>query len=236
MLRVSTMGEMAAALAHEINQPLGAIVNYANGIGVRLRDGGLAMDDLREAVTHIAAEGLRAGEIIRRARDFVRQSDANREPSDVNRLVREATHLIEPDARRFVIPIHLALEPELPLVDIDRIQVEQVILNLLRNGLEAMPDADAGGHELIVRTSGQTADTIEVSVRDTGVGVTPATCERIFDAFFTTKPGGLGLGLSISRSIIEAHGGRLWATGNPDRGMTFGFTLPVRQGGEIRAA
>jgi signal transduction histidine kinase len=227
MLRVSTMGEMAAALAHEINQPLGAIVNYANGIGVRLRDGGLAMDDLREAVTHIAAEGLRAGEIIRRARDFVRQSDANREPSDVNRLVREATHLIEPDARRFVIPIHLALDSELPLVDIDLIQVEQVILNLLRNGLEAMPDADAGGHELIVRTSGQTADTIEVSVRDTGVGVTPATCERIFDAFFTTKPGGLGMGLSISRSIIESHGGSIWASANDGRGATFHFALPV---------
>ena len=236
VLRVSTMGEMAAALAHELNQPLGAIVNYANGIGVRLRDGGLAPDDLREAVTQIATEGLRAGEIIRRARDFVRQSDANREPADVNRLVCDAVHLIEPDASRSVIPIHLALDPKLPMVAIDRIQVEQVVLNLLRNGLEAMAEADSHHHELIVRTSGQTADTVEVSVRDTGVGVSPATHARIFDAFFTTKAGGLGMGLSISRSIIEAHGGRLWATGNPDRGMTFGFTLPVKQPGESRAA
>src|SRR5262245_4404873 len=236
VLRVSTMGEMAAALAHELNQPLGAIVNYANGIGVRLRDGGLAPDDLREAVTQIATEGLRAGEIIRRARDFVRQSDANREPADVNRLVCEAVHLIEPDASRSVIPIQLALDPKLPLVTIDRIQVEQVVLNLLRNGLEAMTEADSHHHELIVRTSGQNADTVEVSVRDTGVGVSPAARERIFEAFFTTKAGGLGMGLSISRSIIEAHGGRLWATGNPDRGMTFGFTLPLKQRGEIRAA
>jgi PAS domain S-box-containing protein len=236
VLRVSTMGEMAAALAHEINQPLGAIVNYANGIGVRMREGGLAPDDLREAVTHIAAEGLRAGEIIRHTRDFVRQSDAHREPVDVNLLVRDATHLIEPDARRIVIPIHLAFDSNLPSVEVDRIQVEQVVLNLLRNGLEAMTEAGPGHHELAVRTAARTPNTVEVSVRDTGVGVSAATRDRIFDAFFTTKSGGLGMGLSISRSIIEAHGGRLWATGNPDRGMTFCFTLPVRQSGEIRAA
>jgi len=235
VLRASTMGEMAAALAHEINQPLGAVVNYANGISVRLREGGLAMDDLQEAVTQIAAEGLRAGEIIRRVREFLRQGDT-REPADVNRVVRDAVHLIEPDARRSLIPIHLVLDPGLPLMDIDRIQVEQVILNLLRNGLEAMAEAGAAGHELIVRTAGPTTDTVEVSVRDTGIGVPPAARERIFDPFFTTKTGGLGMGLSISRSIVDAHGGRLWATANPDRGMTFGFTLPVRQRGEIIAA
>jgi PAS domain S-box-containing protein len=236
VLRVSTMGEMAAALAHELNQPLGAIVNYANGIGVRLRQDSVALDDLREAVTHIAAEGLRAGEIIRRARDFVRQSVANREQADVNRLVRDAAQLIGPDARRIDIPVHLALDGDLPLVEMDRIQVEQVILNLLRNALDAMSEADGGHHELVVQTSVVTAGTVEVRVRDTGVGISPVTKERIFDPFFTTKTGGLGMGLSISRSIIEAHGGRLWAAGNPDRGMTFGFTLPVKQPGEIRAA
>jgi PAS domain S-box-containing protein len=236
VLRVSTMGEMAAALAHELNQPLGAIVNYANGIGVRLRDGGLAPDDLQEAVTRIAAEGLRAGEIIRRSRDFVRQSVSNREPADVNGVVRDATQLIGLDAHRVGIPIQLMLDPQLPLVKMDRIQVEQVILNLLRNGLDAMSEAPAGQHELLVQTRGQSESTVEVSVRDTGVGMSSATRERIFDPFYTTKAGGLGMGLSISRSIIEAHGGRLWATGNPDRGMTFSFTLPVRQRDEIRAA
>ncbi len=236
VLRVSTMGEMAAALAHELNQPLGAIVNYANGIGVRLRDGGLARDDLQEAVTRIAAEGLRAGEIIRRSRDFVRQSVSNREPADVNGVVRDATQLIGLDAHGIGIPIQLMLDPQLPLVKMDRIQVEQVILNLLRNGLDAMTEAPAGYHELLVQTRGQSENTVEVSVRDTGVGMSPATRERIFDPFFTTKVGGLGMGLSISRSIIEAHGGRLWATRNPDRGMTFSFTLPLRQRDEIRAA
>jgi PAS domain S-box-containing protein len=236
VLRVSTMGEMAAALAHELNQPLGAIVNYANGISVRLREGGLSSDDLGEAVSHIATEGLRAGEIIRRARDFLHQSAANREPADLNRVVRDAAELIGADARRMNIPIRLTLASELPLVEMDRIQVEQVILNLVRNGLDAMSEADPSHHELLVQTSERPEDLVEVSVRDTGVGMSPATEERIFDPFFTTKVGGLGMGLSISRSIIEAHGGRLWATGNPDRGMTFAFTLPVRQRGEIRAA
>jgi two-component system, LuxR family, sensor kinase FixL len=236
VLRVSTMGEMAAALAHELNQPLGAIVNYANGIGVRLREGGLAPDDLRDAVGHIAAEGLRAAEIIRRAREFVRLGVANREPADVNEVVREAVQLIGADARRIGVPIRLALESRLPLVDMDRIKVEQVILNLLRNGLDAMSEPDPDRHELVVQTTIPAEDTVEVSVRDSGVGMSPATRERIFDPFFTTKTGGLGMGLSISRSIVEAHGGRLWATGNPDRGMTFSFSLPVRQRGEIRAA
>jgi PAS domain S-box-containing protein len=236
VLRVSTMGEMAAALAHELNQPLGAIVNYANGIGVRLREGGLAPDDLRDAVEHIAAEGLRAGEIIRRAREFVRLGVANREPADVNGVVRDAAQLIGADARRIGVPIRLALESRLPLVEMDRIQVEQVILNLLRNGLDAMSEPDPDRHEVVVQTTIPAEDTVEVSVRDSGIGMSPATRERIFDPFFTTKTGGLGMGLSISRSIVEAHGGRLWATGNPDRGMTFSFSLPVRQRGEIRAA
>jgi two-component system, LuxR family, sensor kinase FixL len=236
VLRVSTMGEMAAALAHELNQPLGAIVNYANGIGVRLREGGLAPDDLRDAVGHIAAEGLRAGEIIRRAREFVRLGVANREPADVNGVVRDAAQLIGADARHIGVPIRLALESELPLVEMDRIQVEQVILNLLRNGLDAMSEPDPNRHELVVQTTIPTEDTVEVSVRDSGIGMSPATRERIFDPFFTTKTGGLGMGLSISRSIVEAHGGRLWATGNTDRGTTFSFSLPVRQRGEIRAA
>jgi PAS domain S-box-containing protein len=236
VLRVSTMGEMAAALAHELNQPLGAIVNYANGIGVRLREGGLAPDDLQDAVGHIAAEGLRAGEIIRRAREFVRLGIANREPADVNGVVRDAAQLIGADARRIGVPIRLVLEAELPLVEMDRIQVEQVILNLLRNGLDAMSEPDPDRHELVVQTTIPAEDTVEVSVRDSGIGMSPATRERIFDPFFTTKTGGLGMGLSISRSIIEAHGGRLWATGNSDRGMTFSFSLPVRQRGEIRAA
>ena len=178
---------------------------------------------------------MRAAEIVRRARDFLRQGDSKREPSDVNALVHEAASLIESDARRKVIPIRLALAPDMPLVDIDRIQVEQVILNLLRNGIEAMA-VGRDHNELVVQTFLRPGEAVEVTVRDTGIGVPSSIVERIFDPFFTTKSGGLGMGLSISRSIIEAHGGRLWAVGNPERGMTFGFRLPLRDQGESLVA
>jgi PAS domain S-box-containing protein len=227
VLRVSTMGEMAAGLAHEINQPLGAIANYANGIATRLRGGVIQVDALLGAAEQIAAEALRAGEVIRRLRDFVRRGDSNREPCDLNALVREAAHLIEPDARAANIKVRLVLEPQLAALEIDPIQVEQVILNLLRNGLEAMSTGDAGGDELLVETSTAGHASLELRVRDNGPGVPAAVVDRIFNAFFTTKKSGLGMGLSISRSIIEDHAGHLWMRQNIDRGATFGFTLPV---------
>ena len=227
---------MAAGLAHEIDQPLSAIVAYASGSARRIRDGDIGVPALLEVVDSIADEALRAGEILRRIRDFVRHGEVSRSRADLNALVREAVHFAEVEARELGIALRLALAPEPLAVEVDGIQVEQVILNLLRNGLDAMSEAPTGQHELLVQTRGQSESTVEVSVRDTGVGMSPATGERIFDPFFTTKVGGLGMGLSISRSIIEAHGGRLWATRNPDRGMTFSFTLPVRQRDEIRAA
>jgi two-component system sensor histidine kinase TtrS len=224
VLRVSTMGEMAAGLAHEINQPLGAIANYANGIAMRLRAGPIQPEALLGAAEQIAGEALRAGEVIRRLRDFVRRGDATRERRDLNGLIGEAAHLIEPDARGAGIALRLVLAPNLPAVEIDPIQVEQVVLNLLRNGLEAMAGERTGG-ELLVETALGPDDTVEVRVRDSGTGVPPNVAERIFDAFFTTKNSGLGMGLSISRSIIEDHSGRLWMRPNHDRGATFGFSL-----------
>jgi two-component system, LuxR family, sensor kinase FixL len=225
VLRVSTMGEMAAELAHELNQPLGAIVNFANGTLVRLRARGTD-PDIENAVAQIAAEGLRAGEVIRRIRDFVRQGDSHREPSDVNHLVRQAAHLVEADARGRGIPMRLVLDPDLPAIAVDRIQVEQLILNLLRNAIDAIVAGPHGDDEVLVQTA-RTADAgVEVTVRDTGIGLSPEAAPRMFDAFFTTKDGGLGMGLSISRSIVEAHGGRLWAAENGDRGATFTFSLP----------
>lgn len=234
VLRVSTMGEMAAELAHELNQPLGAIVNFANGTLVRLRARGID-PEIERAVSQIAGEGLRAGEIIRRIRDFVRQGDSRREQSDVNHLVRQAAYLVEPDARGRGIPLRLSLDPALPSVEVDRIQFEQVVLNLLRNAIEAVIADHQADAEVLVQTS-RANGAIAVTVRDTGVGMPPAAGERIFDAFFTTKRGGLGMGLSISRSIVEAHGGRLWAADNPDRGMTFTFSVPLAQGGSVEAA
>jgi len=235
VLRVSTMGEMAAELAHELNQPLGAIVNFANGTLVRLRAHGVD-PEISRAVEQIADEGLRAGEIIRGVREFVRQGATRREPADVNHLVRQAAHLLEADARAHGIPIRLALDDRLPTVHVDRIQVEQVVLNLLRNAIEAIVAERHGDDEVSVRTSRNGADAIEVAVRDTGIGLPAEDAKRIFDAFFTTKHGGLGMGLSISRSIVEAHGGRLWAADNRDRGMTFTFSLPLVDRRRVAAA
>lgn len=235
VLRVSTMGEMAAEFAHELNQPLGAIVNFANGTLVRLRARGVE-PEIEQAIAQIADQGLRAGAIIRGIRDFVRQGEVEREQSDVNYLVRQAAHLVEADARVSGIPMRLALEPSLPAIDVNRIQVEQVILNLLRNALDAILAAQHEDDEVLVQTRRGTDGAVEVAVRDTGIGVPPGAAARMFDAFFTTKRGGLGMGLSISRSIVEAHGGRLWAAGNRDRGMTFTFSLPLAHGTRVAAA
>jgi len=226
VLRVSTMGELAAQLAHEINQPLGAIVNYANGIGMRLREHGMDAPALSVAVGHIASEAHRAAEIIRRMRDFIRRGEVRREWADGNEVVREAARFAEPDARRHGIPLRLVLADGLPMLEMDRIQVVQVVLNLVRNGIEAMARSGDEDNELLVQTACADGAGIEVSVRDTGTGVPAAQTERIFEPFFTTKVSGLGMGLSISRSIIEAHGGRLWAAPNRDRGTTFSFILP----------
>jgi len=224
VLRVTTMGGMVAELAHELNQPLGAIVNFANGTSARLRQSG-ADPAVADAVGRIAAEGMRAAEILRRVREFVRPGGVPTEQVDLNGLVRESTQLIESDAQRHRIPVRLRLDPALPAVRLDRIHVEQVLLNLLRNAIDAMRASPGRDHELVVQTA-CAGDGVEVHVRDTGVGLPDGASDRIFDAFFTTKPGGLGMGLSISRSIVEAYGGRLWARGNADCGATFAFSLP----------
>jgi C4-dicarboxylate-specific signal transduction histidine kinase len=227
VLRVITMGEMAAQLAHEVNQPLGAMVNYANGALARLRERNVEPEILK-AIAQIAAEGLRAGEVMRRVRDFVRQSQPQRAPSDLNYLVKQASLLIEPDARHHAIPLRLVLDPRIPVLEIDGIQIEQVVLNLLRNGLEAMTSSQGNhDHELLVKTACTDGSEVEVTVRDTGIGLPPDGAARIYDPFFTTKPRGLGMGLSISRSIVEAHGGRLRAMLNADRGTSFTFSLPL---------
>jgi signal transduction histidine kinase len=223
--RITIMGEMAAQIAHEVNQPLSAIVNFASGLRRRLLYRG-ADPEIVDAVSHIADEGLRAGEILRRVRNFLRPSADAREVVDVNRLVREAVALAELDARQNHIEVSVDLDASLGMVLVDPIQIEQVILNLLRNAIEAMAACPGGDHQLSVQTV-PAGDQVEVHVRDTGVGVDPDAAGRIFDAFFTTKPLGLGMGLSVSRSIVEAHAGRLWSSVNSDRGMTFTVALPV---------
>jgi len=226
VLRLGTMGEMAAGLAHEINQPLGAIANYAQGCVLRLRNGSIEAAGLLPIVEQIAGEALRAGEIIRRLRDLVRKEIPQQAEVDLNALVRESTRMIEPEARQHGISVRLELAADLPRVACDSIQIEQVVINLLLNGVDAVQAANNGERNLAVSTAVAGAAGVEVAICDSGVGV-PDPPADVFAPFFSTKPNGLGMGLSISRSIIEAHGGHLSAKRNSRCGSTFRFTLPV---------
>ncbi|MEO8601668.1 MAG: ATP-binding protein [bacterium] len=226
VLRLSTMGEMAAGLAHEINQPLAAIVNYAHGTARRLRDDPRVVAAVLPVIDSIATEALRAGEIIRRLRHMVRKEACRQDWMDVNALIAEAARLVEPEARQRSVDIDLYLSTSLPPVLGDGIQIEQVVLNLLRNAIEAMTDV-TGRRYLQVATRPVPDEGVEVAVRDTGPGMAPEVALHVFDPFFSTKPSGLGMGLSISRTIVESHNGRLWATPNPDGGTTFRVVLPT---------
>ena len=225
--RLNTLGGMAAGLAHELNQPLAAIVAYARGCSRRIESGDASTASLLPAINEIATQALRAGEILRRIRDFVRHGEQRREPVDVNELVREAARLADLEARQLGVTMRLELAASIPTVEADPIQVEQVVLNLVRNGFEAMRETDGRDRVLSIRTVHE-QDGVEVAVQDTGGGVPAGIADRLFDPFFTTKRDGLGLGLSISRSLIEANGGRLWASPNGTGGATFRFALPAR--------
>ncbi|HSP98554.1 MAG TPA: ATP-binding protein [Candidatus Dormibacteraeota bacterium] len=224
--RLSTMGEMAAGLAHEINQPLSAIVNYARGCARRLRADPASVAAVMPALDSISTEALRAGEVIRRLRQLVRKETPRQEAVDLNALVGEAVRLIELEARHAGVRIEEFPAAALPVLIGDSIQIEQVVLNLLRNAVEAM--AGAGQRRMLqVTTRASRPGHVEVAVRDTGPGLAPGLVEVVFEPFFSTKSNGLGMGLSISRTIVEAHRGLLWAAANPDGGMTFRVELPV---------
>jgi two-component system sensor histidine kinase TtrS len=220
---------MASQLAHEINQPLAAIVNFANGLATRLRNGGGDPETMGAAAAQIREQAMRAGEVIRRLRGFVRKEAARREYADVNHLVQESVRLIEPDAQRKGIALRFRLGEGAPAIQVDRVQIEQVVVNLLRNGIDSIVEVGSGAGELLIATE-LVGDAIRVAIRDTGAGLPAGAEEKLFEPYFTTKPDGLGMGLSISRSIIEAHGGSLWAERNDTRGMTFLFRLPVPAG------
>jgi len=225
VLRVATMGEMVAEIAHEINQPLGSIANFANALAHRLDD----VDMMRAAAAHIASEALRAGDVIRRLRGFLRKGESKRERCAVDDIVRDAVRLMEPEMREHRIALTLDLTAARSPIEIDRVQVVQVVLNLLRNSVEAIAAANNGTRRVDVHTAADASDMVVVAIRDSGIGLPVSRSAEIFDPFFTTKERGLGLGLSISRSIIEAHEGRLWARPNVDEGATVGFCLPVRR-------
>ena len=228
VLRLQTVEGIAAELAHEINQPLAAIANFANGIATWLRRGDGDSGAMLDAAEQIGMQALRAGDILQRLRNFVRKDAPLRVRSDVGALVSDAAALIESDLRRHRIQLQLQLADDLPAVSADPVQIEQVILNLARNGLEAMLDSNGDSGVL---TIGAVAieNGVQVTVHDTGGGLSAPAQERLFEPFFTTRPGGLGMGLSISRSIIRAHGGRLFLAASSGAGTAFAFTLPAQR-------
>jgi PAS domain S-box-containing protein len=226
-LRVSTMGEMASAIAHELNQPLAAIMNYAQGCIRRLRTNPTDSQTLAGALEQIAAQGQRAGEIIRRLREFVRKGEPHRARININEIVKGTSQFAALEAKQKGVTMRLDLSDHLPPVFADDIQIEQVLLNLVRNAIEVMRDELCPRRELTIRTQKGSNGEVEVSVHDTGPGLAPETVDRLFDAFYSTKSDGMGMGLSISRSIIEAHGGRLTAASHPHGGAIFMFTIPT---------
>jgi PAS domain S-box-containing protein len=235
VLRRGTMGEMAAVFAHEVNQPLSAITSYAKGCTHRIRTGSGSPEPLLAALDEIASQAIRAGEIIRRMRRFVRKGEIQRQRLHVNDLVDEVVQFVAAEARERQVRLQIELAAELPALEMDAVQIEQVILNLMRNALESIYE-DPGEQPLLIVRTRRIDDAVEVAVRDSGAGLRPDVAADIFEPFVTSKPNGLGMGLSISRSIVEAHGGRLWTTPNPDRGVTFRFTLPLPPVAQHRAA
>lgn len=225
MLRLGTLGEIAAALAHEINQPLGAISNCAAACSRWVESGSTRPHDLQRGLEMIASEAIRAGEIVRRLRDLARKGEGSVQVVDVNDIVRRAAELMEPETRLRGISLRVEPANDLPRVCADGIQIEQVVLNLLLNAVEAMQTSPV--KELSVSTAINNGHVV-VSVRDSGVGLEPSVRKHVFDAFFTTKANGLGMGLAISRRIVDAHGGQLCGEPNPGGpGSIFSFSLPV---------
>jgi PAS domain S-box-containing protein len=225
--RVSTLGEMAAGIAHEINQPLAAISAFASGCQLMLKTGKSDEQSLSYGLEQIAEQTDRAGEVIRRLRELVKQGDQHREFVDINGLVVEALKLATTDTRTLNIEMKLELAKNLPGIEVDKIQIQQVLLNLVRNAIDAV---EALGHDrmaITIFTCLNDDCEVVVSVADRGDGIPQDVAPVLFTPFFTTKESGMGMGLSICNSIVAAHGGRLWYTPNPDRGSTFHFSLPI---------
>jgi C4-dicarboxylate-specific signal transduction histidine kinase len=229
--RLSTAGQMASGLAHELNQPLAAIMNYASVALLQAESQKTSPPVLLDALREIMNETRRAGAIISRMKTFVRKQQTESAPVEVNALVEESLNLLSFELRHQEIRPRRVLAEKLPLVMADPIQIEQVIVNLVYNAMDAMKGSSPAIDALTIQTALQSGGrAVEVSVVDRGPGIAPDNMARLFEAFFTTKTNGLGMGLNICRTIIESHGGRLEAAANPGGGMRFFFTLPVADG------
>jgi len=225
--RLITMGEMASSLAHELNQPLSAIANYNMGCVNRLQANDFRPEELLVAMQKASAQAERAGKIIRRVRDFVKKSEPQRGAVGIADVIEEVIGFAELEARKAGVRISVTVPTDLPPAYADKIMIEQVVLNLLKNGIEAMHDTPRSERELAISARANGKDFIEVRVADRGHGVLVEQTEKLFAPFYTTKPEGMGMGLNICRSIIEFHHGRLWAVANSGSGTVFSFTLPL---------
>jgi len=252
LTRVTTLGELTASIAHEISQPLAAVVTNANASLRWLAGDSPNLDETREAIRRIIRDGKRADEIIGRIRALARKAPPQPGWLDLNQTIGEITAMLRGELHRHRVSLQTQLANNLPALWGDRIQLQQVLLNLLMNGIEALSGMGEGPRQLMVSSqkgtevsdgsaegtpetpaSGGTAGPhVLVTVRDTGPGLDPHGLERLFEAFYTTKPQGLGMGLAISRSIIQAHGGRLWARANAPQGAVFAFALPIHEAGK----
>jgi len=224
--RVTTMGELTASLAHEISQPISGAITNANVCLRKLESDNPDLDEVRAAVTRFGRDARRAAEIVGRIRSQFEKGSVNPETLGVSEMIRETVALLRDEAMRYNISVRTELAADLPQIAGDRVQLQQVAMNLIVNSIEAMKDVE-GTRELVVLSRRAENEQILVSVSDTGVGFPSQIAEQIFDPFFTTKPHGTGMGLRISRSIIESHGGRLWAVGSPGCGATFHLNLPA---------
>src|SRR5437879_446091 len=225
--RVTTMGELTASLAHEVNQPIAAAVTNANTCLRWLMRDHPDVEEARAAASRIVKDATRAADIISRVRLLFKKSAPQRELVDVNEAIREMIVLLRSQATRYNITVRMELAADLPRIMGDRVQLQQILMNLIVNSLDAMREVD-GLRELAVESQRTEKEEVLVSVSDTGVGLPPEQTDQIFNAFFSTKPHGTGMGLRISRSIVESHGGRLWASDNSPRGASFHFALPAR--------
>jgi len=228
--RLATMGQLTASIAHEVNQPIAGAATNAEAalrwLGARPPD----LEEVRQALGRIVKDTHRAGDVIGRIREIIKKAPSRKDRVDINEAIREMIELTRGEAAKNGASMRTALAEGLPLVEGDRVQLQQVVLNLILNAVQAMGAVAEGSRELFITTAQADPDGVLVAIKDSGPGLTPPSLEHLFAPFYTTKPGGLGMGLSISRSIVETHGGRLWATDNLPRGAIFHFTVPTHPG------
>ncbi|MGB7866522.1 MAG: ATP-binding protein [Candidatus Sulfotelmatobacter sp.] len=235
MIRIATMGELTASIAHEINQPLGAVVTNGNAALRWLAGQPPNLEEVREAIERTIREANRASDVIGRIRALLQKGPPQMERLDVNAVIREVLTLADSELLKGGVAVQTELTADVPAVLGDRVQLQQVMLNLILNGVDAMGTITDRPRELRIKSAKHT-DGVLIQVQDSGEGVDPQQANHIFEPFFTTKPQGIGMGLSVGRSIVEAHGGRLWFTPGSSHGVVFQFTVPKADASDERAA